>query len=58
MGWNGAIVNDLKQWLEANRQTLEKRNVREIAQLAITCGFDGIIVAQWLVSQLFKKENA
>jgi len=47
--------NELIEWLDRNKETLKDRSEREIAQLAITCGLDRIAVAQWLVSQLFKK---
>lgn len=51
----GNGLKELKAWLLNNAETFKAYKLDEIVPLAIACGFDRQVVAQWYTSMKFKQ---
>ncbi len=48
-------IREFKKWLGNNEERFGDYSLDEIVNLAIACGFDRQMIAQWATSQRFKK---
>lgn len=47
-------IKEFKEWLAKNQESLKYRNLDEIQQMALACGFSPILVTQWKHHEMFK----